>query len=383
MPFAPPPTPTDDVDADRLEGYDYPLPPEAIATQPAEQRDQARLLVTGPGGEVEHRRICDLPSLLRSGDRLVFNRTHVAAARLEGVRIRTGGRWAGLVLEYSNAEGLALAKTRGTPKRGELIELQNGTATATVRLRSRREDGRWEIEPETGGFSDMLRRVGLPPLPPYILKARRDRGEPLGREDDATRYQTVFADASGETSPASIAAPTAGLHFTAALLDDLQSVGVGCSFVSLAVGEGTFRPVEVQHLDEHRMHEEWACLPDETATELNATQAAGGRVIAVGTTTLRTLEAAAHHGRDGWTGRTNLFIRPGYTFRRADGLLTNFHLPKSTLLMLVAAMLGRRRMLSTYDAALRAGYRFFSYGDAMLILPSDQAATPAAGKSDH
>lgn len=343
----------------QLQDYDYELPPELIAQHPLPQRDRARLLVVDrTTGQQSHRHVADLPDLLQPGDCLVFNDTRVVPARLFGVRASTGGKWEGLFLSAEETGRWRLiGQTRGRLQPGERIRLQNGEDGFELTLVSREDDGVWLAEPadECDPLA-VLERFGEVPLPPYIERIETD-------PEDVSRYQTVYA-----ATPGAVAAPTAGLHFTPELLERLQGRGVRTEFVTLHVGIGTFRPISVDNLDDHRMHAEWCCVSRETAARLNAVRQSGGRIIAVGTTAVRTLESAS--GEDGFRsfrGSTDLFIRPGYRFRAIDALMTNFHLPKSSLLVLVSALMGVERTREAYATAVRERYRFYSYGDAMLI----------------
>ena len=363
---------------DRLSSYDFDLPPELIARRPAERRDESRLMTLGrSSGEPRHLRFGDIVGELRPGDRLVVNDSAVLPARLEGVREATGGRWSGLFLRPEDGRGdcfILLGKTKGTPQPGERVVLARDANRCVIRLIESRGRGEWlaepirsdDVESPASVLGGLLAEVGRPPLPPYILKARRDAGESRDEASDRERYQTVYADRS---DAASIAAPTAGLHFSKRLLERLRDHDVELSKVRLHVGEGTFRPVSAENLDDHRMHTEFASVSEQTVEEIRQTQRRGGRIIAVGTTAARTLESAAASGTlRPMSRQTDLFIRPGFRFRVVDGLVTNFHLPKSTLLVLVAALVGRERMHDAYREAVAEGYRFYSYGDAMLIL---------------
>ena len=346
----------------RLSDYDFDLPDARIATRPARPRSSARLLVATPG-RIADRVVTDLPGLLDPGDRLVLNDTRVIPARLRGQRHR-GGSVAGIevtLLEPSPDGGwLALIKPLRKVAPGERIEFSGGLA-ATL---TGKTDGQARIAFNLTGaaFDAALARAGQMPLPPYI-EARR-------RADDRDRvdYQTVWAE-----TPGAVAAPTASLHFDAALLAALTARGVETTHVTLHVGAGTFLPVKTDDLTHHRMHAEWGEVTPAAADEINATKSAGHRVIPVGTTALRLIESAATGpGRIGpWQGPTDIFIRPGFTFQVADALMTNFHLPKSTLMMLVSALMGLGRMREVYAHAIAERYRFFSYGDASLLLPRD------------
>lgn len=346
-----------------IDAYDYFLPTELIAQQPLARRSDARLLVVDrTRGTLAHHFVRDLPDLLAPADCLVLNDTKVIPARLVGYRARTGGRWQGLFLSTgSQGEWEILGKTRGTLEPGERLVLvdERGNDAAALVLLTRLDQGRWAARPDPPEpWSAVLERVGRVPLPPYIRGGEMEAG-------DRPAYQTVFAAA-----PGAVAAPTAGLHFTRELLAQLRERGLDCATVTLHVGIGTFRPVTSERLSDHPMHAEWASLPAETANRLLACRAQGGRIVAVGTTVVRTLETAAGvtGGLAAWQGETRLFIRPPYTFQAVDVLLTNFHLPKSTLLVLTRTFGGDDLIIRAYEEAIRERYRFFSYGDAMLIL---------------
>lgn len=351
---------------DEAADYDYELPRDLIAQEPLPDRDAARLLVARRGaGRLEHRHVRDLPDLLEPGDLLVVNDTRVVPARLVGRRAATGGAWEGLYLR-TEADGpcagawVLLARTRGRPAPGERIVLDGPRGgNATVELVGRGTGGVWLARPETPEPAEaVLARVGRVPLPGYIRNG-------LAGTADTDRYQTVFARTAG-----SAAAPTAGLHFTDALLERLAARGVARATVTLHVGLDTFRPITAPRIDAHPMHTEWCRCPPETAAAIEATRARGGRVVAVGTTTMRTLETAARGGAvAAWEGATDLFIRPGHRFRAVDALVTNFHMPRTTLLVLVSAFASRPLVARAYDEAVRARYRFLSYGDATLWLP--------------
>lgn len=361
---------------------EFELPRERIATRPVEPRDAARLLVVSRSdrGRLEHRRVRDLPALLDADDTLVFNTTRVLPARLLGVNLDTGGRVAGLYLRDGEAgSGLVwevLLKARRF-RSGRRIGLEGADGrpsgvVLTLLERTGDEAGAWRVlvsGADGRSTGQILAGVGRTPLPPYILSARKERSEPVEDAEDRAAYQTVYAEASG-----SVAAPTAGLHFTPRLLDELGRRGVGRADVTLHVGSGTFKPVECERVEDHPMHAEWCSLAGSEASILGAP----GRVVAVGTTSARTIEsyaglAARGLGLPEWL-ETDLLITPGYSWRRVDGLLTNFHLPHSTLLAMVAAFLedgrgdGMARLKRVYAEAIGAGYRFFSYGDAMLLL---------------
>ncbi|MCB1155418.1 tRNA preQ1(34) S-adenosylmethionine ribosyltransferase-isomerase QueA [bacterium] len=340
--------------------FDFDLPPELIAQTPAERRDAARLFVYRRDTDaVEHRVVSDLPSLLSPRDLMVFNDTKVRPARLFGRR-PTGGKVELLLL---NQAGEDTFEAVGKPGRGLKVggELLFDEGLAAV-VEAKDEDGRLRVRFVGEDVPGALARVGHMPLPPYI----RREAESVAEYDalDKERYQTVYARETG-----AVAAPTAGLHFTPELLASLDRVGVGRAFVTLHVGEGTFRPVRADDLSGHEMHSEGFVIDGAAADAINARKVSGGRILAVGTTSCRALESAARGGRVcPGAADTRLFIAPGYEFRIVDRLMTNFHLPKSTLLMLVSALVGRERLLELYAEAVRERYRFFSYGDAMLIL---------------
>lgn len=347
---------------------DYDLPPELIAQEPPQNRVDARLMLIDRGREsIEHYHIRDLPELLKAGDRLVFNDTKVIPAQLRGVRIETGGRWQGLFLgETDTGEWRLVCKTRGKLKEPEPVMLldRDNRETAKLWLLQRGGDGEWLARPEEeAATSELLARVGRVPLPPYI------RGGAMV-DEDMLRYQTVFA-----RRPGAVAAPTAGLHFTKDLLKALEHNGVLASAVTLHVGMGTFKPISTDDPAKHEMHAEWGELGATAAQEIQQTREEGGRVISVGTTSTRVLEsvaAAQEISEDkaiaAWQGETNLFIRPPYEYKLVDALLTNFHFPRTTLLLLVQAFGGSALIREAYQRAVAEKYRFYSYGDAMLIV---------------
>lgn len=362
-------------------GYDYELPPELIAQNPAVPRDSSRLLVinsptTATKTASLHHIFHDLLALLRSGDLLVMNNTKVIPARLYGYK-STGAKIQVLLLEERQHNcWLALVKPGKSFKQGAKIifearqlgirdqkdfyPVKSPQLTATVIETDTATGGRllqFDV-PEGKSLVQLLEVFGEVPLPPYITASEA--------ADD--QYQTVYAK-----QPGAIAAPTAGLHFTRELLQKLRDRQINQAFVTLHVGVGTFRPVEVEDVTTHQMHEEWIEVPATTVEQIRATKAAGGRIIAVGTTAVRALEGAAESGNlQPFCGKTNLFIYPGYQWRVVDGLITNFHLPRSSLLMLVSALIGRQRLLNIYNEAIAFRYRFYSFGDAMLILPESR-----------
>jgi len=333
--------------------FHFDLPAELIAQHPPAQRSASRLLVLdGASGVLQDRQFVDLPELLRPGDVLVCNDTRVIPARLHGHKI-SGGR-VEVLLERLLDEHSALVQIRASkaPKPGTQLLLEE-QVQATVLGR----EGEWYKLHFAGDqpLLEILERYGHTPLPPYI-----DRPD---ERQDSERYQTVYA-----RRPGAVAAPTAGLHFDQALLARLTAMGVEQAFVTLHVGAGTFQPMRVERIEQHHMHGEWVEVGAETCARIRAAQARGGRIVAVGTTTVRSLEAACQTGMlQPWCGETRLFIYPGYRFRCVDALITNFHLPESTLLMLVAAFAGYEPIMRAYRHAVAARYRFFSYGDAMWI----------------
>ncbi|HEU5344975.1 MAG TPA: tRNA preQ1(34) S-adenosylmethionine ribosyltransferase-isomerase QueA [Ktedonobacterales bacterium] len=350
----------------RISDFDYTLPPERIAQSPVEPRDSSRLLVVHRDtGAFEHRIFRDITDYLRPGDLLVANQSRVLPARLRGVKAETGGQVEVLLLTARSDVGPncweALVKPGRRIHPGQRLSFGDGALLAEA-LETTPSGGRIiRLTAREGTVAEAVERVGVTPLPPYIH-------EPLA---DAERYQTVYA-----REPGSAAAPTAGLHFTTELLEQVGALGVGIAYVTLHIGLDTFRPVEKDDLSEHVMHSEEIELTPETAARINATRAAGGRIIAVGTTSVRTLEAVAQltaeAGAEGvvtpYRGRTQLFITPGYQFRAVDAMMTNFHLPRSTLLALVSAFAGRELIARAYQEAIAREYRFYSFGDAMLLL---------------
>ncbi|MAT15211.1 MAG: tRNA preQ1(34) S-adenosylmethionine ribosyltransferase-isomerase QueA [Planctomyces sp.] len=354
-----------------ISDYDYTLPERLIAAAPPEDRTAARLMVIRrETGAIEHRGIRDLPQLLTPGDCLVLNNTRVIPAKLHGYRTSTGGKWEGLYLgQAEGGDWRVIGQTRGKLQPGETISLVPGdiegvddtTAIPPLELElieRRPEEGSWVMRPRSDrGFLELLDEYGSVPLPPYI---KRDEEKSFDRE----RYQTTYAK-----QPGSVAAPTAGLHFTPELLEECRACGIAVGWVTLHVGLGTFRPVKVEQLSDHQMHAEWCEVPEETVSMIRRTKESDGNVVAIGTTTVRTLESASQSGSlQPWAGETDLFIRPPYRFKTVDQLVTNFHLPKSTLLVLVSTLAGHELIRRAYAQAMEQEYRFFSYGDAMLIL---------------
>ncbi|MFL6800775.1 MAG: tRNA preQ1(34) S-adenosylmethionine ribosyltransferase-isomerase QueA [Sphingomicrobium sp.] len=340
----------------RVDLFDFELPAERIALRPARPRDSARLLAVR-GEEISDHCVLDLPGLLRPGDVLVFNDTKVIPAQLEG---RRGEASIGATLHKREGprEWRAFLRNARRARVGDTIDFGEGVAAAVVE----KADGGSALLQFHGQepVELLLERAGRMPLPPYIASKR------AADEADRADYQTMFAREEG-----AVAAPTAALHFTPRLLDALEARGIGRETLTLHVGAGTFLPVKSETIEDHRMHAEWGRIDAATAERLNAARAAGGRLIAVGTTSLRLLESAAD--ADGairaFEGDTAIFITPGYRFKAVDGLVTNFHLPRSTLFMLVSARMGLEVMKAAYAHAVAAGYRFYSYGDASLLLP--------------
>jgi S-adenosylmethionine:tRNA ribosyltransferase-isomerase len=338
--------------------FDYEVPPELIAQEPIEPRDAARLLVVQRGQEtLQHCRFHELPALLEPGDLLVLNDTRVLHARLLGRRRGTGGKWEGLFLRaLPDGDWEMLCQMRGKPRTGDLIDVD--PAPLALELVETLPEGRWRMRPSLKGAPQaILEAHGHVPLPPYIRKG-------ADRAEDRDRYQTVFA-----ARPGAVAAPTAGLHFTPRVFEGLKQRGFGWTQVTLHVGLGTFRPITNPDYRRHPMHAEWGELPAAAVEAIEACKRRGSRVVAVGTTAVRVLETAAQTGQIApWSGETSLFIYPPYPFRIVDALLTNFHLPRTTLLLLVAAFAGIELTHKAYQAAIAERYRFYSYGDAMLVL---------------
>lgn len=366
-----------DVDRTRS-AYEYDLPSDRIAQNPVVPRDRSKLLVVDAPDAAQHRIFRELPELLQPGDLLVINNTKVIPARLYGRKV--GGAAVEILLleEERPWRWKALVKPGRRLKPGAVIEFGEVNPEA----RSAPDHPRpllratvVETDPDTKGrilefecladitFWEALEQLGNMPLPPYITESQAE----------SDQYQTIYA-----SQPGAVAAPTAGLHFTPEVFAGLAAAGIDRADVTLHVGVGTFRPVDVEDITAHTMHAEWVDIPSETLAKITATKARGGRVIAVGTTVVRTLEGVANDGGlRAYQGKTNLFIYPGYEWQVIDGLITNFHLPGSSLMMLVSAMVGRSRLLDLYQTAIAQDYRFYSFGDAMLILPTAQS--PAAG----
>ena len=338
--------------------FDYELPPELIAQKPLPRRDQSRLLVLDrSSGAISHTTFGELPEYLQANDCLVLNDSRVIPAKFRAFR-RSGGKVEGLFLAESDGVWEVMLRPSARLQEDEELGLQG--YPGGLRLLKSLGRGVWRLQPEPPASSlEILESIGRVPLPPYIKR-------PANAEEqtDRQRYQTVFA-----RQPGSVAAPTAGLHFTEEMFKRIIGKGIQCAYVTLHVGLGTFSPLVTERIEEHQMHQEWFRMSEDTAKRLRATRASGGRVVAVGSTSLRVLEAASANreltAQQGWT---DIFIRPGYEFRATDMMLTNFHLPRSSLLVLVCAFASRELIFEAYQQAMARGYRFYSYGDAMLIV---------------
>lgn len=358
-------------DDTKLCSYDFELPAENIAQQPSSRRDHSRLMFIDEQKKTSHHKFCDLAGLLREGDLIIRNNTKVIPARLLGKR-SGGGKTEALLMhpaarhpgeeQLPGVRWVCLAKPTSHLKPGKIIDFADGQLTGTV---EKRLGGGKVIFSFTANdeaeFMQLVDKIGELPLPPYI-----DRKEEGISDNDRTRYQTTFAAKSG-----AVAAPTAGLHFTPELDQQLSDKGINIAEITLHVGPGTFRPIIADDITEHKMDGEFYEVSEKTAELINNTRANGGRIIAVGTTSTRTLETITDENgitspRSGWA---DLFIKPGYRWKAIDGLITNFHLPQSSLIVLVSALIGRERILAAYKEAIENGYRFYSYGDAMLIIP--------------
>jgi S-adenosylmethionine:tRNA ribosyltransferase-isomerase len=340
----------------RVSDFDFVLPPERIALRPAMPRENAKLLVVD--NHLNDLTIADLPSQLRRGDVLVFNNTRVIPAALSGVRVGRLGTTpkieALLHMRLDGARWKAFVKPAKKLEQGDHVKF--GSLTAVVEEKGEAGEVKFKFAASGADLDLALTQVGRVPLPPYIESKRAQDAQ------DRSDYQTIYAK-----EPGAVAAPTAGLHFTSNLMKQLQGAGIESEFVTLHVGAGTFLPVKVEDTVDHKMHAEWGEVSANVAGRLRAARAKGGRVIAVGTTSLRLLESA---GLSAWSGNTSIFITPGYKFRAVDGLVTNFHLPRSTLFMLVCAFAGTEAMKAAYAHAIQNNYRFYSYGDASLLWPA-------------
>ncbi len=375
----------------RTSDLEYDLPESSIARTPASDRDAARMMVVKSSDPsfLAHASVRDLPAWLAQGDCLVVNRSPVLPARFLGARADTGGRVEGLFLSEGAGASWRVLLQGKRMREGVRVTLfdragEPGSYSLVLKERLADEVGGWLVgvePPASDGAMSVLGRVGLTPIPPYIRRAREHAAEVVPDDVDRARYQTTFASAQPEPVVAggvpdapsgSVAAPTAGLHLTPALFDALEHRGVTRCGVSLHVGTGTFRTVEAEFIEQHRMHAEWCSMPVATREAILSTRGAGGRVVCVGTTSARTVESyAGAEGVPEWLS-TSILITPGYRWRWTDALLTNFHLPRSTLMAMVASLLGQdgvARLRSHYACAVQEGYRFYSYGDAMLVLP--------------
>jgi S-adenosylmethionine:tRNA ribosyltransferase-isomerase len=339
--------------------FDYALPPDLIAQHPRPERTDSRLMVLDRATRSwEHGHFRELPACLRAGDLLVLNDTRVLPVRLIGRKDSGGAVRCLLVTERQDGTWHALLEASGRLRTGNAVYFEGGL---TATLLGRHPERGWVVRFEPQDVRQRLAEIGRAPLPPYI---HREKVTDPYRTEDLERYQTVFA-----RSPGAIAAPTAGLHFTDAILDELKTMGVTVAYVTLHVGLGTFLPMKEERVEDHLMHREWVSVSAETVEVVQSTRTRGGRVVACGTTVVRALESACREGTPGpFVGETDLFITPGHRFQAVDALITNFHLPRSTLLVLVSAFAGRSFVLGAYREAVAKGYRFYSYGDCMLIL---------------
>ena len=349
--------------SNELDEYDFDLPRELIAQEPSVRRTDSRMMVIHRAtGRIDHASVRDLPSYLRAGDAMVVNDSKVIPARLIGFRAQTGGRWEGLYLRDENGVGELICKTRGYIQPGEEIVIRDpeGREIQKLIVVAGSDRGHMLLKPEPSiPWLDLLEANGRVPLPPYIRDGQMT-------SVDKERYQTVYA-----RNPGSVAAPTAGLHITQELIQRIRATGVALVSVTLHVGLGTFRPIQTDRLSDHKMHSEMAQITEPVVKRLASCRSEGGRIIAVGTTTTRTLETAAMAGNgilQPWSGPTDIFIRPGHVFKAVDVLLTNFHLPRSSLLVLVSAFASRELIMEAYRQAIEQEYRFYSYGDCMLII---------------
>lgn len=353
--------------SDDVSYYDYDLPKDLIAQQPLADRNAAKMMVVNrQTGEIAHRQVGDFIDLLTPADVVVLNNTKVVPARLIGVRVQTGGHWEGLFLELAPSPESPvvpwrlIGSTRGKLLPGERVQLKdvNGQDDVVLRFETKAQDGSWTVVPESGeNYLTILDRVGRVPIPPYIRNGQME-------ESDINNYQTVFAQV-----PGAVAAPTAGLHFSEETLEKIRQKGVDIEYVTLHVGIGTFKPISVTKLSEHEMHCEYAQIDASTAEKLNQRRRVGGRLFAIGTTSVRTLESAGQSGEIlPMAKQTNLFIKQPYNFKAVDAILTNFHLPKSTLLVMIRAFGGDELIKEAYRQAIENKYRFYSYGDCMVIL---------------
>jgi S-adenosylmethionine:tRNA ribosyltransferase-isomerase len=346
-----------------LDDYDFELPRELIAQEPPTRRTDSRMMIIHrDSGRIDHASVRDLPDYLRAGDAMVVNDSRVIPARLVGYRAKTRGRWEGLFLREENGIGELLCKTRGRLEIGESVVIRDpeGREIQHLEFVGSLGQGHMLFKPEpTLPWLTLLENSGRVPLPPYIRDGQMT-------SIDKERYQTVYA-----RSPGSVAAPTAGLHITEELIQRIRAAGVALVSVTLHVGLGTFRPIQVDRLADHKMHSEYANVSEGVVKRLQSCRSEGGRIVAVGTTSVRTLETAAQKGNGSlvaWNGQTDIFLQPGHQFSAVDVLMTNFHLPRSSLIVLVSAFAGRELVLEAYRKAIEEQYRFYSYGDCMLIL---------------
>jgi S-adenosylmethionine:tRNA ribosyltransferase-isomerase len=346
-----------------LDAYDFVLPRQLIAQEPAAKRTDSRMMIVHrDSGRIDHASVRDLPDFLRAGDAMVVNDSRVIPARLVGYRAKTRGRWEGLFLREENGVAELICKTRGYIQPGEAIVLRDpeGREVQQLIVIAGSERGHMLLKPEPEiPWLELLEANGRVPIPPYIRDGQMTT-------IDKDRYQTVYA-----RNPGSVAAPTAGLHITEDLIQRIRAAGVALVSVTLHVGLGTFRSIQVDRLADHKMHSEYAIITEGVVKRLSSCRSEGGRIIAVGTTSARTLETAANAGNGtlvAWSGQTDIFIRPGHRFAAVDAMLTNFHLPRSSLIVLVSALAGRELIQEAYRKAIEQEYRFYSYGDCMLIL---------------
>ncbi len=339
--------------------FNYDLPPELIAQHPPERRELARMMVLHrESGQIEHRTIADIIDYLQPPDVLVLNNTKVIPARVFGHKVASGGKVELLLLEETTpGDWKVLMKASRRPKEGDELILCSGKAKATMLYDGEQGEAVLRIESDRP-LMEILEEEGLPPLPPYIVRKEQSQEQ---IERDKQRYQTVYA-----SEPGAAAAPTAGLHFTPTLLKNLEEQGIGKAELTLHVGLGTFRPVSAELITDHEMHHERYAISEEAANTIHSAKSTGGRIVAVGSTSVRTLESVSPI--QAAEGATDIFIYPPHEFKNVDAILTNFHLPKSTLLMMMSAFAGRELMLTAYETAVQEKYRFFSYGDCMLIL---------------
>ncbi len=349
--------------SNELDAYDFELPRDLIAQDPTPNRGDSRMMIVNrASGRIDHASVRDLPDYLRAGDAIVVNDSKVIPARLVGFREKTRGRWEGLFLREENGVAELICKSRGYIQPGESIVLRDPEGREQQRLIvvAGSERGHVLLKPEPElPWLELLESNGRVPLPPYIRDGQMNAL-------DKDRYQTIYA-----RTPGSVAAPTAGLHLTAELIQRIRAAGVALVSVTLHVGLGTFRPIQVTRLAEHKMHTEFAQITEPVVKRLSSCRSEGGRIVAIGTTSARTLETSVQHGHGSivpWSGQTDIFIKPGHRFGGVDALLTNFHLPRSSLMVLVSAFAGHALIMEAYRKAIEQQYRFYSYGDCMIII---------------